>query len=85
MFPAFPRKIVRNKDPDFDPLTPVTFCVQGEPPADTVGVLRQVFSDIFSSSASNEVIKNVFYCEERKVPVYGNEQVVNRFNEILFK
>lgn len=33
----------------------------------------QVFSDVFSSLASNEVIKNLFYAEEMKVPVYRNK------------
>ena len=75
------------KSPHFDPLTPVSMVVKGQPAIDTGGVLRQVFSEVFLSIINNEGgIKNVFTGEDlRKVPVFSNELVVNGFFEVLGK
>lgn len=75
------------KSPEFDQLIPIAMVVKGQPAIDTGGVLRQVFSEVFLSVVNKEGgLKNVFTGEDfRKVPVFTNELVVNRFFEVLGK
>ena len=68
------------KSSDFDPLIPIFVYLKGQPAIDTGGILRQVFSNVFYALANNEVIKNIFVgSEERRLPVFSNELVVNGF------
>jgi hypothetical protein len=74
------------KHPEFDPLTPISVFVKGQPAIDTGGVLRQVFSEVFSLLSNNQGIKHIFDGDDcRKVLVFSNDLVVNRFFEILGK
>ena len=71
---------------DFDALVPISVFVKGQPAVDAGGVLRQVFGEVFVSLCNNEGIKHIFTGElYRKLPVFSNEFVVNRFFEILGK
>ena len=48
--------------------------------------MRQVFSNVFYALANNEGIKNIFVAsEDRRLPVFSNELVVNGFFETLAK
>ena len=74
------------KSSDFDPLIPIFVYLKGQPAIDTGGVLRQVFSNVFHALANNEVIRNIFVGnEDRRLPVFSNELVVNGFFETLGK
>lgn len=58
--------------------------VKGQPAIDIEGVLRQVFTEVFLSLSRNEGVKHIFIGDAfRKVPVFSNELVVNRFFEVL--
>ena len=74
------------KSSDFDPFIPIFIYLKGQPAIDTGGVLRQVFSNVFHALANNEVIKNMFVgSEDRLLPAFSNELVVNGFFETLGK
>ena len=74
------------KSSDFDPFIPIFIYLKGQPAIDTGGVLRQVFSNVFHALANNEVIKNIFVgSEDRLLPAFSNELVVNGFFETLGK
>ena len=74
------------KSSDFDALILISIYLKRQPAIDTGGVLRQVFSNVFHALANNEVIKNVFVgSEDRILPAFSNELVVNGFFETLGK
>lgn len=71
---------------DSDPLVPTCVYLKGLPAIDTGGVLYQVFSNAFHAVANNEVIKNISVGDENKrLPVFSNEIVVNGYFETLGK
>ena len=67
-------------------MIPIFVYLKGQPAIDTGGVLRQVFSNVFHALANNEVIRNIFVGnEDRRLPVFSNELVVNGFFKTLGK
>ena len=74
------------KSADFDAVVPISEFVKDQLAVDAVGVLRQVFGEVFMLLCNNEGIKHIFTGEPyRKVPVFSSELVVNDFFEILGK
>ena len=74
------------KSPDFDPTYPLSICLRGQPAVDTGGVLRQVFGSAFASLANNEGVENIFVGHDNKrMPAYRSELVMNGFFEVLGK
>ena len=53
---------------DFDPRTPLRIIYNGQPAADSGGVLRQFFTDLLTKLANT-----YFVGEEKKVPVYNSD------------
>lgn len=74
------------KSSDFDPLIPIFVYLKGQPAIDTGGIFRQVFSNVFYTLANDEGIKNIFVeSEDRRLPLFSNELVVNGFLKLWVK
>ena len=75
------------KSGEFDPSVPIKVQMRGEPAVDTVGVLRQAFTDVFSEIANGSSSLRLFRGVDasRLTPIYSSEHVLTGVFEVLGK
>ena len=74
------------KNPQFHPEKGLRMCLKGSSAIDTGGVLRQVYTKVFSAIADGRNGLTLFRGEpRRKVPVFSNEHVLTGMFEVLGK
>ena len=74
------------KDPSFDPTKGIRISLNGQLAIDTGGVMRQVFTDVFSQLSENKGGLTLFKGQAKNlVPVFSNLHVLTGIYEILGK
>ena len=74
------------KTPQFDPKKGVWMCLKGSSAVDTGGVLRQVYTEVFSAIANGQDGLSLFRGDpRRKVPIFSNANVLTGIFEVLGK
>lgn len=74
------------KNPRFDPKKGLRICLKGKTAIDTGGVLRQVYTNVFSALAENKYGLTLFKGDpKREVPVFSNMHVLTGIFEVIGK
>ena len=73
------------KNPQSHPEKGLRMCLKGISAIDTGGVLRQVYTKVFSAIADGQNGLTLFREPRREVPVFSNEHVLTGIFEVLGK